>query len=133
MSNQKDITTTEDTAVQTERVSRRAVVTPAVDIFENDDELLVIADVPGATAEGLNLNFDKDQLSIEATTTPPVEGLKPLFREFHGAVVDYRRVFELAPGIDVEKIHAELDQGVLSIHLPKSAATKPRRIQITAG
>jgi len=113
-----------------ERVSRRSTVTPPVDIFENNDEVLVITDVPGTASEGLNIHFDKDQLFIEATTTPFDEGMSPLFREF--ASVDYRRVFELAPGIDVEKITADLKNGVLSIHLPKSAATKPRRIQIKA-
>lgn len=113
-----------------ERVSKRAVVTPAVDIFENKDELLVVADVPGASSEGLNVHFDKDQLFIEASSQPLGEEHKPLFREF--GAIDYRRVFELAPGIDVEKIRAELKNGVISIHLPKSSATKPRKIQITA-
>lgn len=127
MSEKKEITKTETNTP--ERVSKRAVVSPAVDIFENDDEVLVVADIPGATTDGLNINFDKDQLFIEATTTPWTESTKPLFREF--GVVDYRRGFELAPGIDVEKIKAELKNGVLSIHLPKSAAIKPRRIQIT--
>jgi HSP20 family protein len=113
-----------------ERVSKRPVVTPAVDIFENNDELLVIADVPGASSEGLDIHFDKDQLFINASVEPFGEGHAPLFREF--TAVDYRRIFELAPGIDAEKITADLKNGVLAIHLPKSAALKPRRIQISA-
>jgi len=128
MSEQQSIT--QATEKTPERVSRRAVATPPVDIYENDDEVLVVTDVPGATAEGLNIHFDKDQLFIEATTTPFDEDLNPLFREFGS--VDYRRVFELAHGIDVENITADLKSGVLSIHLPKSAATKPRRINIKA-
>jgi HSP20 family molecular chaperone IbpA len=128
MSDQQGITqATENTP---ERVSRRAMVSPPVDIYENADEVLVVTDVPGTPQEGLNIHFDKDQLFIEATTNTFDEGLNPLFREFGS--VDYRRVFELAPGIDVEKIQADLKNGVLSIHLPKSAATKPRRIQIKA-
>jgi len=126
MSEEKNITKTE--ARTPERYSKRAVVMPAVDIFENKDEVLVIADVPGADPAGLNVHFDKDQLFIEAAVTPPSEDLKPMFREF--GVVDYRRVFELSPGIDSAEIKAELKNGVLSIHLPKSAAIKPRRIQI---
>lgn len=128
MSDQKNITPAEEKTP--ERVSRRRTVSPPVDIYENQDELLVVTDVPGTSSEGLNIHFDKDQLFIEASATPLKEGHNPLFREF--ASVDYRRVFELAPGIDVEKINAELKQGVLTIHLPKSAATKPRRIHITA-
>jgi HSP20 family protein len=129
MSEEKNITKSKTNTP--ERVSRRALVSPAVDIFENTDEVLVVADVPGADKEGLNIHFDKDQLFIEAATSSIEEDRKPLFREFGS--VDYRRVFELAPGIDVENITADLNEGVLSIHLPKSAALKPRRIQITAG
>ncbi len=124
----KEITQTDSETP--ERFSKRPVVLPAVDIFENVDEILVIADVPGATTEGLDVHFDKDQLFIEAKSTPFTDGLKPLFREF--AAVDYRRIFELAPGIDVESITADLKAGVLSIRLPKSAAVKPRKIQITS-
>ena len=129
MSEENNITKAE-TGVP-ERVSKRKVVTPAVDIFENTDEILLVADVPGGDPNGFNIHFDKDQLFIEATTEPIDESLNPLFREF--GIVDYRRVFELAPGIDVENIKAELTDGVLSIHLPKSPAIKPRRIQITTG
>jgi HSP20 family molecular chaperone IbpA len=126
MSQEKNITKTEPGTL--ERVSKRAVVMPAVDIFENKDEVLVVADVPGADAAGLNVHFDKDQLFIEAAVPPSNEDHKPLFREFGS--VDYRRVFELSPGIDVAAIKAELKHGVLAIHLPKSAAIKPRKIQI---
>jgi len=126
MSQEKNITKTEPGTP--ERVSRRAVIMPAVDIFENKDEVLVVADVPGADPAGLNVHFDKDQLFIEAATGTEDETHKPLFREF--GAVDYRRVFELSPGIDVAAIKAELKNGVLSIHLPKSAAIKPRKIQI---
>lgn len=128
MSQEKNITKTEPATP--ERVSRRPVVMPAVDIFENKDEVLVVADVPGADPSGLNVHFDKDQLFIEAATGPEDEKTKPLFREF--GAVDYRRVFELSPGIDVAAIKAELKNGVLAIHLPKSAAIKPRKIQISA-
>mgnify|MGYP003572477373 FL=1 len=128
MSDQKNITPAEENSP--ERVSRRRTVSPPVDIYENQDEVLVVTDVPGTSNEGLNIHFDKDQLFIEASAGLLNEENSPLFREF--ASVDYRRVFELAPGIDVEKINAELKQGVLTIHLPKSAATKPRRIQIAA-
>ena len=128
MSDHKNIVKKENDSL--ERVSKRPVITPAVDILENSDEILVVADVPGTTSEGLNIHFDKDQLFIEASAAEEnTEELTPLFREFTS--FDYRRIFELAPGIDVEAITADLTSGVLSIHLPKSAATKPRRIPIS--
>lgn len=114
-----------------ERARQGAVIAPPVDIYENTDEVLVIADVPGVGLADVNLRFDKDQLFIEATTTAVEGGLNPLFREFGD--VTYRRIFELAPGIDVDRITADLKQGVLSIHLPRAAALKPRKIEITSG
>jgi len=126
MSEEKNIVKSEPGAP--ERLSKRAVVMPSVDIFENKDEVLVVADVPGADPAGLNVHFDKDQLFIEAVVKPVIEEQKPLFREF--SAIDYRRVFELSPGIDVTAIKAELKNGVLAVHLPKSAAIKPRKIQI---
>ena len=67
---------------------------------------------------------------VEDRVKPVIEEQKPLFREFSS--IDYRRVFELSPGIDVTAIKAELKNGVLAVHLPKSAAIKPRKIQIAA-
>ena len=65
MSDHKNIVKKENDSP--ERVSKRPVITPAVDILENSDEILVVADVPGTTSEGLNIHFDKDQLFIEAS------------------------------------------------------------------
>ncbi len=129
MNKNEDITVGSEDKVEGAR--RGAAVTPAVDIYENEDEVLVVADVPGVIGGNVDLHFDKDQLSIEAFAETHDDGVNPLFREFGAAT--FHRVFELAPGIDVEKISAELDKGVLSIHLPKSAALKPRRIQIKTG
>jgi len=128
MSEKKDIAVRADN--QTERYSRRPVVTPAVDIFENADEVVVVADLPGVAQDKLNLHFEKDELKIEATTEAVGEGFSPLFREF--AQRDYRRVFQVAPGIDAEKIFAELKGGVLTVKLPKSSSLKPRQIAIKA-
>lgn len=127
MSEQRSITKAEKNVP--ERVSKRPVISPSVDIYENKDEILLVADVPGVDTDDFNINFDKDQLFIEATGQPENSELNPLFREFSS--VDYRRIFELAPGIDVAKITADLDNGVLSIHLPKSEAVKPRKIPVS--
>lgn len=129
MSDGKEITRRENQAI--ERTSSKSAVAPPVDIFENDDEVLVVADIPGVPSDGVKLNFENNQLIIEASTKwGEIEGA-PLFREFGD--VDYARAFSLAPGIDAEKISAELHEGTLRVHLPKSAALKPRRIPISAG
>jgi len=129
MSTGTEITRTEGQEI--EQTSQRVVFVPLVDIYENQDEVLVVADVPGVATDGLNLNFENNRLTIHASASmPEVEG-EPLFQEF--TEVDYRRAFELAPGIDSEGITAELSGGMLTIHLPKSAALKPRQIPITVG
>ena len=124
MSENKDI------AVQPERVSRRPVVAPAVDIFESADDIVLVADLPGVAQGSVNIRFEKDELRIDATTSDVGEEWSPLFREFGQR--DYRRAFQLAPGIEVENISAELVGGVLTVTLPKAAALKPRQIAIKA-
>ena len=128
MSSGTEITRTE--GQELEQTSQRTVVAPPVDIYESADEVLVLADVPGVNTGGLTLNFENNRLDIRAVTaTPDVEGAA-MFQEFSD--VDYRRSFELAPGIDVDGIKAELSGGTLTIHLPKSAALKRRQIPISA-
>ena len=124
MSENKDI------AVQPERVSRRPVVAPAGDIFESADDIVLVADLPGVAQGSVNIRFEKDELRIDATTSDVGEEWSPLFREFGQR--DYRRAFQLAPGIEVENISAELVGGVLTVTLPKAAALKPRQIAIKA-
>ena len=127
MSTGREITRTEGQEI--ERTRERPTVAPPVDIYDNDDEVLVVADVPGVAQDGVTLDFDKGRLSIEASATTRLPEGTALFRE-HGDV-DYRRVFEVAPGIDADKISAELRAGTLTIHLPKAAALKPRQIPIS--
>jgi HSP20 family protein len=112
---------------QLEGVGTRPLATPRVDIYENQDELLVIADMPGVTQADLKIDLDEEQLIIEGR--PPEENLgTPLMREFDP--VDYRRSFVVPQGIDRDKVSAELRNGVLWLHLPKSPAVKPRRIEV---
>src|SRR3954454_11462417 len=107
-----------------EKMAQRAAVAPAVDIFENKDELLILADLPGVTKEDLSINFDKGHLTLEGR-----------LREFgpDEEPFDYRRTFVIPQGIDAEKISANLQNGVLRVTLPKPAAMKPRQIAVTAG
>lgn len=107
-----------------EKLAQRPTFAPPVDIFENKDEILIFADVPGVANDALTVHLDKDQLTIEAR------------REATGAVeqpFDYRRMFVVPRGIDAERIAASLHDGVLRLTLPKPAAMKPRQIAVKAG
>jgi HSP20 family molecular chaperone IbpA len=112
-----------------ERVQQRASASPRVDVYENANELLVLADVPGATKENIQIHLDKGQLTLEARRDPADHGTA-LATEYRP--VDYHRVFTVPQGIDATKIEAELTAGVLRVRLPKSDALKPRKIEIKA-
>ncbi len=109
-----------------EKMEQRAVVAPSVDVFENENELLVVADLPGVSQDRMSIHFDKGRLTIEGKRTPP----KWSARLAETDAADFRRTFLVPQGIDAEKIAAELSQGVLTVHLPKHASVKPRRIEV---
>lgn len=102
-------------------------VRPRVDVFENDAELLVVADVPGSAKDALEVRFDDGNLTIEARRAPRA-GATPVAQEFRP--VSYRCGFSVPDGIDAEKIDAKLDAGVLTVRLPKVAAKRARRIEV---
>ncbi len=104
-------------------------VRPAVDIFETEAGLTLLADLPGVTREGLEINIDKGILAIKGNIDLGAAG-NELYREF--ALANYYRQFQLPDEIDSEKARAELKDGVLKLELPKAEAAKPRRIEITA-
>ena len=103
---------------------------PPVDIVELADELVLTAEVPGARSQDIDIKYENGLLTLQAKVQPRhTEKMNYLLREF--GVGDYCRSFEIGEGIDAEKIAAEVRQGVLTIHLPKSEATKPRRISVS--
>lgn len=100
---------------------------PAVDIYENEDEILVHADMPGVVKENISVDIDNGTLSISGVRQLKTEG-PATYEEFSD--VEYVRSFSVPQTIDVEKVEAELKNGVLRLHLPKSEAAKPRQIEI---
>jgi len=121
----------ESTVVRAEQ--ERLFVRPRVDVFENEAEYLVIADVPGVRNDAVDVHFKDGELRIEAHRTrgpTSTTGAQPLAEEYRAA--DYRRAFAMPDGVDADKIEAELAQGVLKVRLPKSAHKRPRRIDIRA-
>ncbi len=114
-----------------ERVSERPSVAPLVDLYENEDELLLVADLPGVSKGGLEIQFHDGVLSLEGRREIEREGATLLRAEYRPA--DFVRHFTVADGIDMEKIDASLADGVLQLKLPKAAALKPRKIEIKGG
>lgn len=102
---------------------------PPVDIVELPEELRVVADVPGASKEGIDINFEKGVLTIHAKVEPRhSQETDYLLREY--GVGDYYRVFTVSENIDASKISADYADGILTLHLPKAAAAQPRKIQV---
>ncbi len=100
---------------------------PAVDIYENEDEILLHADMPGVVKEYISVDIDNGKLSISGVRKLMTKGAAS-YEEFSD--VEYVRSFSVPQTIDVEKVEAELKNGVLKLHLPKSEAAKPRQIEI---
>jgi HSP20 family protein len=102
-------------------------ISPAVDIYETEDGLTLVADVPGLSEKSLNISIDQGILTIEGEATAGMGEFQ--YREF--AMSGYWRQFQLPETLDAEKAHAEVKHGVLTLHLPKAEAAKPKRISIT--
>lgn len=121
--------TAREVAKGAETASRRATFQPNVDIYETGDEWVILADVPGATKESLDLSFEEGVLSVAAWVAPrqaPENGFK--LREY--PIGDFERRFRVGEGVDGTRISAGLEAGVLTIRLPKAEAVKPRKIEI---
>ena len=127
MSESTDLTTRKEEML--ERRQELATMAPVVDIFENDDEILLYADMPGVTKENITINVDNGKLEISAIRNVQTKGVVS-WREFGD--VEFKRIFAVPQSIDVSKVNAELKEGVLKLQLPKSEAAKPRKIEISA-
>lgn len=124
---QKDISVSSGHGIEGREQTRDLFIRPAVDIFETDQGLTLMADLPGVAKDDLQIDIDRGFLTIQANGRSLVNG-EPLRREFlHG---NYYRQFQLPEEIASEKIAAEMKDGVLTLQLPKSEAAKPRRIEI---
>lgn len=103
-------------------------VSPEVNICETKDGYVLQAEMPGVSKEGLEITLEGNEITIVGHRhVDPLNG-EPLFRESRDA--DYRRVFELDPAIDTAKVSARMEQGVLTLTLPKSERVKPRKIKV---
>ena len=97
--------------------------TPPVDVFENNDEILVVADFPGVPHDALTVRLDGTELVVEGHQPKGEDWTQPLL---------FTRTFGVPDTVDPATISAELAHGVLKVHLRKSEQAKPRRIQVKA-
>ena len=128
-----ELTTQEPKQVQNEvaaveRTHGGMTYNPRIDIWETADELMLYADMPGVAAENLDIRFENRELRIHGKVCPRHEGINFLYGEY--GIGDFHRTFTIGESIDSEKISAELKDGVLTLHLPKTEAVKPRRIEV---
>jgi HSP20 family protein len=110
-------TTSQQQQQQNLDVARGPSLVPAVDIYENEKEILLIADLPAVPQEGLTVEIDRQELRIE------------------GKRMDdrtYRRMFVVPDGIDTNSVKADLSNGILKVTLPKLPEVQARKVTVNA-
>ena len=103
---------------------------PPVDIYEQDGNLVLKAELPGVAPEDLKLNVENNILSIRGERKLEKDVRRESYHRIERAYGVFARSFTLSPQYDQEKIQAEFKDGVLNVHLPKSAAAKPKAIEV---
>ena len=102
---------------------------PTTDIFETEDALTVVMEVPGVSRDAIDINLENDVLKVEAKIdSSKYDGMEPLYTEYN--VGHFARSFTLSNKIDQQQISAKLDDGVLTLTLKKAREAVPRRIAI---
>jgi len=124
----KTTTQKEHRVATTDQNRQPNFVVPPVNIFETREGYVLEAEMPGVSKEGLEITLEGNEITIVGHRQDQTLGGAALFEECSGA--DYRRVFELDPAIDTSKVSAKMDQGILTLTLPKSEQVKPRRIAV---
>jgi HSP20 family protein len=105
------------------------VFVPNADIYETQDDLTVILEMPGVGKDSVNVRVEDGTLMVEGRLDlSKYQGLRPLYTEYN--IGHYARSFQLSSRIDQNKIGAALKDGVLSLKLPKVEEAKPRTIQV---
>jgi HSP20 family protein len=113
-----------------EQTKAGPVFVPAVDIYESEEALTLVADMPGVNKENLTIDLKENTLTIKGGVPPSEDLGKVLYREYEEG--DYYRQFTLSELIDQGGITAALKDGVLTLSLPKIKPAQPRRIEITS-
>jgi len=127
---QKDEQAARPQAPAPERERERDYAAPKVNIFETSDGYVLEAEMPGVTKDGLTISLEGNVLTLTGHRSDgAVPHAELLYRE--SRPVDFQRVFELDPTLDTTKISARIDQGILTLALPKAERVKPRKIAVS--
>ena len=125
-------TATPDLATAPEQTRTGPVYSPAVDIFENDSSITLLADMPGVKASALEIDLRDNVLTLTGRVTSPATAKESnVLREFRSGT--FFRQFTLSEAIDQPKIDAQLTDGVLRLQLPKIERARPRQITVRGG
>ncbi len=119
-----------------DEVEAKRVVThtysPAVDVLERADEVVVLADLPGVKTKDVDIEYEDGRLSFTARTDTSNRATgKTLLHEYEPG--DFRRSFRVGDAIDASGIRAEMNDGVLTLRLPKKATEVARKIEVRSG
>ena len=103
---------------------------PATDVYETEEGLTLVMEMPGVIRDNLEVSLENGVLRVEGKLDfATYEGLEPVYTEYN--VGHYARSFSLSDEIDQDNLSAHLDDGVLTLMLPKSPVARPRRIEIS--
>ncbi|MFC1883779.1 Hsp20/alpha crystallin family protein [Thermodesulfobacteriota bacterium] len=130
-SESKSIQAKEKSEVTTlaEQMKPGPVYTPTVDIYETENDIIVLADMPGVKSKDLNIDLKENTLTLDGDVKhQETEQEEYLIREYQTG--RYFRQFSVSEQIDQAKINAELKDGVLKLTLPKTEKAAPRKIQV---
>jgi HSP20 family protein len=112
-----------------EKTAQGRYYIPYSDIYETDDALTIVMEMPGVEKNAVNIALENDVLRVDGQIDfSKYEGMEPVYTEYN--VGHYTRSFTLSDKIDQERISAQLDDGVLTLSLPKAREAQPRRISI---
>ena len=118
-----------EAATREERTVPGRFYVPPADVWETEDALAVALEVPGVAREAVAIELKDDVLRVEARVdAAKYEGLEPVYTEY--GVGHWARAFALPERVDRERIEARLEDGVLTLTLPKAAEARPRRISV---
>jgi len=108
--------------------AREEYLAPEVNIYETRDGYVLQAEMPGVSKDGLDITLEGNEITIVGRRNRETDSGEAILRERRP--LDFRRAFELDPAIDTGKVSAKMEQGVLTLTLPKSERVKPRKIAV---
>ena len=132
MAEKQDLQVREKREVDTSREATRPTraFVPSADIYESENALTVVLEMPGVSKENVDVNVEDGVLTVEGRIEfSKYERLQPVYSEYN--VGPYRRSFQISNQIDHSKIAAQMRDGIMILELPKVETAKPRRIQVS--